>query len=521
MEEEVKAEEDGDEEPVPEIPLPEGWACELDAATGFLFFWHVDSPEVTTWRHPCQPDGEEVKEEVDEEPLDPLEEDEEVEPEETEGAEDVKAEDEGELESRGTAARPTKRGWDVSATPWKRNGAGQNGVSHGEPEQKRFKRSDDRRGIQGFLAPKARPAVPLPVGPLPPGGVHRLANPGGSREQALTNALHLAQQARAQLMGHVPPPPGRPPPPPPGGTPPPPPPTQRPSAVKIDMSGPPPPPPEGRPPPRVLPPRVPGRLPPRFDDGRPPPPPPADAAPPPPPRADGAVPPPPPEVSFALPPKSMPPLPPPGLPPPAEIRRRVEAFLVENKVDQRAMATLRSASLGVQNVVLESGNLVECTNPSAVLIARVRAAAVAENVESAARENGSAEPPPPPSTSMPSATSSAPSQRQRPTARAGSPPRAPTRPSSGAPRPPPPEPELPPVTSWSAAEVGTFLGDLGLDRAAAAARGCAGLVPRGSISCGALVAAVLDLLESGDAAREAARRACARYGLTVESGDLG
>ncbi|CAK0863477.1 unnamed protein product [Prorocentrum cordatum] len=52
----------------------------------------------------------------------------------------------------------------------------------------------------------------------------------------------------------------------------------------------------------------------------------------------------------------------------------VERFLRENDVDERAAAALRAADPKVQAETLERGNLTDCMNPSAALMARIRGA---------------------------------------------------------------------------------------------------------------------------------------------------
>mmetsp|Transcript_36039 Transcript_36039/g.72539 ORF Transcript_36039/g.72539 Transcript_36039/m.72539 type:complete len:288 (-) Transcript_36039:51-914(-) len=52
---------------------------------------------------------------------------------------------------------------------------------------------------------------------------------------------------------------------------------------------------------------------------------------------------------------------------------KVEKFLLENPgLDERAVKALKSASPEIQSNVLERGSLVDCNNPTAVLISRIR-----------------------------------------------------------------------------------------------------------------------------------------------------
>eukprot|EP00971_Amphidinium_carterae_P300837 5977517-Amphidinium_carterae.1 len=50
----------------------------------------------------------------------------------------------------------------------------------------------------------------------------------------------------------------------------------------------------------------------------------------------------------------------------------VDRFLAEHRVDQAAVAALRSESADVQRAVLAKGPIVNTTNPSASLMARIR-----------------------------------------------------------------------------------------------------------------------------------------------------
>lgn len=52
---------------------------------------------------------------------------------------------------------------------------------------------------------------------------------------------------------------------------------------------------------------------------------------------------------------------------------KVEKFLLENPgLDERAVKALRSATPDIQGVVMERGNLLDCNNPTAVLMSRIR-----------------------------------------------------------------------------------------------------------------------------------------------------
>lgn len=58
----------------------------------------------------------------------------------------------------------------------------------------------------------------------------------------------------------------------------------------------------------------------------------------------------------------------------AELLQEVEAFLAKSKVDSRAVAHLRAQEPGVMRIVLERGDLLDCTNPSAALMGRIQVA---------------------------------------------------------------------------------------------------------------------------------------------------
>jgi len=70
----------------------------------------------------------------------------------------------------------------------------------------------------------------------------------------------------------------------------------------------------------------------------------------------------------------------------SEIEASVERFLSENEVDGRASAALRAQAAEVQRVVLERGELSDCTNPSAALMSRIQVAK--DGVASSARGGG-------------------------------------------------------------------------------------------------------------------------------------
>mmetsp|Transcript_120812 Transcript_120812/g.225875 ORF Transcript_120812/g.225875 Transcript_120812/m.225875 type:complete len:307 (+) Transcript_120812:83-1003(+) len=64
-----------------------------------------------------------------------------------------------------------------------------------------------------------------------------------------------------------------------------------------------------------------------------------------------------------------------GVPPPSALdpnSSELDKFLVENRIDQAGISSLRSESKEIQTLVLAKGPLVNTTNPSASLMARIR-----------------------------------------------------------------------------------------------------------------------------------------------------
>lgn len=64
-----------------------------------------------------------------------------------------------------------------------------------------------------------------------------------------------------------------------------------------------------------------------------------------------------------------------GVPPPQNLdpnASELDKFLMENRIDQAGIASLRSEPIDVQKAVMAKGPLVHSTNPSASLMARIR-----------------------------------------------------------------------------------------------------------------------------------------------------